>query len=275
MTHTLAGVLEGLSSQARGPVIADRLHAERAGAIRPGTLTALTAADPAAGLAMLCDRVADALDRRAAGAVTVLLRDCSPGAFAALLVTHLTARINGGAGLTAGEVDARLAGRDAAHRYAAKPWLADEAADRLRGHGDRLKLVDARRADFSQTLIDLERCGALRAAGPGADGNGAGGDGDDRGGDPAGGVLCESADAGDLSRLAEFAARTGCWALAATAPNAPVAHAAPTWTAAPGPRDWADPDAADGDDGDEAAPADARLDRFRSLVGAWIDRADG
>ena len=144
-SHALATVLDDLCGAGRGPVICDRLHDETAAAIRPGTLTALTAADPAASLAMVCDRVADALERCDHAPLTVILRDATPGAFAAMLIAHLTARLNGGYGLTAGEVDARLAGRDADHHYTAKPWLADEAADRLRTHGDRLRVVDAPR----------------------------------------------------------------------------------------------------------------------------------
>ena len=185
-----------------------------------------------------------------------MLRNASPGAFAALLVTHLTGRLSGGSGLTAGEVDARLAGRDAAHRYAAKPWLADEAADRLRSLGDRVVVVDARRADFAAALTELERSGKV----PASSGNG------------AGGVLCDAADAADLSKLADFAARTGCWCVAATAPNAPAEHVEPVWHAAPAAREWTNGKADDGGDERNGTP-DGRLDRFRSLVGEWIDRA--
>ena len=240
-------MLDGLASGARGPVIADRLHAEQCGVNRPGTVTALTAADPAASLAAVCDRLADAVERDETAAVTVVLRHAAPGAFAALLVTHLTGRLSGGKGLTAGEVDARLAGRDAAHRYAAKPWLADEAADRLRSLGDRVTLVDARRADLGTALNDLERAGKVPADG---------------------GLLCDAADAAGLSKLADFAARTGCWCVAATAPQAPVEHVEPVWHAAETPGDWSNDGRDDGDD-----KPDARLDRFRSLVGEWIDRA--
>ena len=253
VAHTLAGVLDGLASSARGPVIPDRLHGERCAANRPGTVTALTAADPAASLAAVCDRLADVVERDDRSTVTVVLRHAAPGAFAALLVTHLTGRLSsrmggGGKGLTAGEVDARLAGRDAAHRYAAKPWLADEAADRLRSLGDRVTLVDARRADLGTALNDLERAGKVPTDG---------------------GLLCDAADAGDLSRLADFAARTGCWCVAATAPQAPVEHVEPVWRAAETPGDWSTGDG--NDDGDDKS--DGRLDRFRSLVGEWIDRA--
>ena len=257
-THTLAGVLDGLCDGGRGPAVCDRLHGETAAAVRPGTLTALTAADPAASLAMVCDRLADALDRTEHGPVTVLLRDAAPGTFTALLIAHLTARLNGGRGLTAGEVDARLAGRDAAHRYGVKPWLADEAADRLRQTGDRLRIVDARGADFAATLHGLTRSGSLHASSAQADGSPS----------PSGGLLCDAADAGDLSRLAEFAAETGCWILAATAPTAPVSHAAPVWRAEDARRAWMKEDSRP-----ETRTESGRLRSFRDLVGEWIDRA--
>ncbi|MEM9701440.1 MAG: hypothetical protein AAF907_03205, partial [Planctomycetota bacterium] len=255
----LVAVLDDLCRTDRGPVISDRLHEETVAAIRPGTLTALTASDPAASLAMICDRVADALERSDRGAVTVLLRDAAPGAFVTMLLAHLTARLNGGIGLNAGEVDARLAGRDAERQYATKPWLADEAADRLRTHGDRLRIVDARGAAFGEALHSLTRTGAVHAAGSQADGSAV----------LPGGVLCDAADAEDLSRLAEFAAETHCWALAATAPRTPVEHLEPTWHAADARGAWQPerpikPRSVEGT---------ARLTRFRDLVSEWITRA--
>ncbi|QDT14572.1 hypothetical protein [Alienimonas californiensis] len=260
---TLSTILDELCNAGRGPVICDRLHGETAAAIRPGSLTALTAADPAASLAMVCDRVADALDRCDHAPLTVILRDASPGAFTAMLIAHLTARLNGGHGLTAGEVDARLAGRDADHHYTAKPWLADEAADRLRTHGDRLRVVDARGAAFGEVLHTLTRTGSLHARGSQAEGQ-----------NPhAGGVLCDAATADELSRLAEFAAETGCWALAATAPCTPVQHTEPVWYAADARGSWQPERPTRNRSVEREARESARLRQFRDLVGEWIARA--
>ncbi|MFH5803624.1 hypothetical protein [Alienimonas sp. DA493] len=259
----LSTVLDDLCNAGRGPVICDRLHGETAAAIRPGTLTALTAADPAASLAMVCDRVADALERCDHAPLTVVLRDATPGAFAAMLIAHLTARLNGGHGLTAGEVDARLAGRDADHHYTAKPWLADEAADRLRTHGDRLRVVDARGAAFGEVLHTLTRTGALHARGAQAEGQNR----------HAGGVLCDAATADELSRLAEFAAETGCWALAATAPATPVQHTEPVWYAADARGAWQPERPTRNRSVEREARESARLRQFRDLVGEWIARA--
>ena len=263
-SHALATVLDDLCGAGRGPVICDRLHGETAAAIRPGTLTALTAADPAASLAMVCDRVADALERCDHAPLTVILRDATPGAFAAMLIAHLTARLNGGYGLTAGEVDARLAGRDADHHYTAKPWLADEAADRLRTHGDRLRVVDARGAEFAGVLHTLTRSGSVHAAGSQADGSPS----------PSAGVLCDAATAEELSRLSEFAADAGCWALAATAPRTPVTHVDPTWHAADSRGAWAKPSPRPEPARHGAPQESARLKGFRGLVGEWIARAE-
>ncbi|NNJ26020.1 hypothetical protein [Alienimonas chondri] len=268
-SHNLSAVLDDLCNAGRGPVICDRLHDETVAAIRPGTLTALTAADPAASLAMVCDRVADALERCDHAPLTVILRDATPGAFVSMLIAHLTARLNGGSGLTAGEVDARLAGRDAGHQYTAKPWLADEAADRLRTHGDRLRIVDARGAAFGEVLNTLTRTGSLHSRGVNAEGNR----------EHAGGLLCDAANAEDLSRLAEFAAETNCWALAATAPRTPVSHMEPTWHAADARGAWQQESHRDDSrrpqrSVEQEAREGARLNNFRGLVGEWIARAE-
>ena len=268
-SHALATVLDDLCGAGRGPVICDRLHGETAAAIRPGTLTALTAADPAASLAMVCDRVADALERCDHAPLTVILRDATPGAFAAMLIAHLTARLNGGYGLTAGEVDARLAGRDADHHYTAKPWLADEAADRLRTHGDRLRVVDARGAEFAQVLHTLTRSGSVHSATHQADGSPS-----SQNGVNCAGVLCDAATADELSRLSEFAADAGCWALAATAPRTPVTHVDPTWHAADSRGAWAKPSPRPEPARNGVPQESPRLKGFRGLVGEWIARAE-
>ena len=84
-------------------------------------------------------------------------------------------------------------------------------------------------------------------------------------------MLCDAADADELSRLAEFAAETGCWALAATAPRTPVTHVEPVWHAADAPRRLAARSPAPSAERD--ARDGARLRQFRTLVGEWIARA--
>ncbi|MBA3313607.1 MAG: hypothetical protein M3552_19075 [Planctomycetota bacterium] len=92
-------------------------------------------------LATLCERLADALERRPQDAFVVACCEHTPRQVVLALTTELASRLSEGAGLSMEEVRSRLAGVEPAGGYRDKPWLVDEAADRLRLCSSRLTFV--------------------------------------------------------------------------------------------------------------------------------------
>jgi hypothetical protein len=89
-------------------------------------------------LADLCSRMVTALETRGDQTWVVVCREFSEETIVLGLLAHMTRRMTTAQGLTFEEIHARLSGRDPRDGYSDKPWLVDEAVDRLRRWTDRL-----------------------------------------------------------------------------------------------------------------------------------------
>lgn len=92
-------------------------------------------------LATLCERLTDALERRPQQGFVVACCEHTARQVVLALTTHIASRLSQNAGLSIEEVRARLSGIEPAGGYRDKPWLVDEAADRLRLWSSRLSFV--------------------------------------------------------------------------------------------------------------------------------------
>lgn len=92
-------------------------------------------------LAALCERLADALERQPLASFVVACCEHTDRQVVLALATELASRFSQGKALSIEEVRSRLADVEPAGGFSGKPWLADEAADRLRFWSNRLTFV--------------------------------------------------------------------------------------------------------------------------------------
>lgn len=105
-------------------------------------------------LATLCERVIDACERRPDQAFVIVCCEHSEQQIMLALATHLAARLSDGKGLTIEEVRTRFSGQEPQAGYRDKPWLADEAADRLRLWSSRLTFVTCCSTSIGRTAVE-------------------------------------------------------------------------------------------------------------------------
>lgn len=135
-----AAILDRIVKPARPTNVPDYL-ADYAGRDSHSAIEWLINASPRGRVAMLCERIIDACERRPSESFIVVCCEHTERQIMLVLVTHLASRISTGSGLTASEVEARLTGREPVSGYCDKPWLVDEAADRIRLWSNRLTFV--------------------------------------------------------------------------------------------------------------------------------------
>jgi hypothetical protein len=105
-------------------------------------------------LATLCERIADALERQPSASFVVACCDHTDRQVMLALATHLASRLSYGAGLSIDEVRRRLCGVESQNSFRDKPWLADEAADRLRFCSNRLTFVTCPRSAAGVSAVE-------------------------------------------------------------------------------------------------------------------------
>lgn len=155
-TQDVANVLDRLCDESARGMIPDHLSRYDGHELQAGTLTILANESPRGRLADLCSRLVTALESRADQTWIVFLREFSEEVVVLGLIAHMTRRMTSAQGLTFEEIQARLSGRDPMDGYGDKPWLVDEAVDRLRRWTDRLKFV-SELSQASQAPYWIER----------------------------------------------------------------------------------------------------------------------
>ncbi len=101
----------------------------------------ITSPSPRTRLAALCERMVDALERQPLLSFVVACCEHTDRQVVLALATHLASRFSQGPGLSIEEVRSRLSRVEPSGGFRDKPWLADEAADRLRLWSSRLTFV--------------------------------------------------------------------------------------------------------------------------------------
>ncbi len=155
-TQNVGAVLDRLCEDAGGSVIPEPLSRYDGRELQAGTVTVLVNESVRGRLADLCARLAAALETRSDQTWVVVCREFSEEVIVLGLISHITRRMTTAQGLTFEEIQARLSGRDPSDGYGDKPWLVDEAVDRLRRWTDRLEFV-ADAADAPLTIYTLEK----------------------------------------------------------------------------------------------------------------------
>lgn len=140
-TGDVAKVLDRLCDESSRGMIPEHLTRYDGQELQAGTLTILANESPRGRLADLCSRLVTALENRADQSWIVVCREFSEEVIVLGLIAHMTRRMTSSQGLTFEEIQARLSGRDPMDGYGDKPWLVDEAVDRLRSWTDRLKFI--------------------------------------------------------------------------------------------------------------------------------------
>jgi hypothetical protein len=125
-----------------------------AGRETPAAVEWLIHASPRARLALLCERLIDACERRPEQAFVVACCEHSERQVVLALVAQLASRLSDGPGLAIEDVRSRLAGQEPPGGYRDKPWLADEAADRLRVWSSRLNFVTCPATPAGQAAVE-------------------------------------------------------------------------------------------------------------------------
>ncbi|MGC1273283.1 MAG: hypothetical protein WBC44_06215 [Planctomycetaceae bacterium] len=125
-----------------------------AGRETPSTVEWVIDSSARGRLATLCERVIDACERRPGQAFVVVCCEHSEQQIMLAIATHLASRISEGEGLTIEEVRTRFAGGEPTTGFRDKPWLADEAADRLRLWSNRMTFVTCPPTSAGQAAVE-------------------------------------------------------------------------------------------------------------------------
>ena len=163
-TQNLSEVLDRLSEDPGSSAIPEHLNRYDGRELQAGTVTVLANESLRGRLADLCSRLVTALETRPDQIWIVVCRELSEEVIVLGLIAHITRRMTTAQGLTFEEIQARLGGRDPLDGYGDKPWLVDEAVDRLRRWTDGLKFF-AHTADATLSLDALERIADRRTLG--------------------------------------------------------------------------------------------------------------
>jgi hypothetical protein len=158
-TEPVGRVLDRLTrNEAAAPV--DREFATHDGLDRQaGTVTVLTSLSRRGRFADLCARLAQSLEQWTGTACVVACREFTEEEITLGVVAHMTRQMSDGPGLTVEAIRTRIAGRDPHVGYTDKPWLVDEAVDRLRQWSERLRFVP-RAASFGELARAVETVAA-------------------------------------------------------------------------------------------------------------------
>ncbi len=165
-TQDVNTVLDRLCEESARSVIPDYLGRYDGHELQAGTVAILANESVRGRLADLCSRLVTALETRADQTWLVVCREFSEETIVLGLIAHLTRRMTTSQGLTFAEIQARLSGRDPSDGYGDKPWLVDEAVDRLRHWTERLKFfADSAHAPHSihaiERLADRQTLGGV------------------------------------------------------------------------------------------------------------------
>ena len=248
-TQNVNAVLDRLCEEPGRSVIPEHLSRYDGNELQAGTVTVLANESVRGRLADLCSRLVTALETRTDQTWVVVCREFSEEVLVLGLIAHMTRRMTTAQGLTFEEIQARLSGRDPLDGYSDKPWLVDEALDRLRRWTDRLQFVtDA--ADAPLTAYTLERLADRQTLG------GVFFDGLPTQW-PSGGNKAYPIPATALMR--ELAARLSCAVVAVTDPAAEEQLAFPSDTRTTG---WQPPESS------------RTLREFREMLNYWIEQEE-
>lgn len=135
-----AAVLDRLTKSPQTADIPREMHDYR-GREAAATVEWITSASSRSRLAALCERIADVLERQPLVGFVVACCEHTDRQVVLALATHLASRFSPGPGLSIDEVRSRLSGVEPSGGFRDRPWLADEAADRLRLWSSRLTFV--------------------------------------------------------------------------------------------------------------------------------------
>lgn len=109
---------------------------------------------PRRRLSSLCERIIDASERRPSESFLVVCCEHSERQIMLTLVAHLASRLSTGPGLSVLDVEARLTGSEPPQGYCNKPWLIDEAADRIRIWSSRLTFLTSPRTMDGHSAVE-------------------------------------------------------------------------------------------------------------------------
>ncbi len=155
-TQNLSDVLDRLCEAPGSSAIPEHLSRYDGRELLAGTVTVLANVSVPGRLADLCSRLVTALETRPDQSWIVVCREFSEEVIVLGLIAHITRRMTTAQGLTFAEIQARLKGCDPLDGYGDKPWLVDEAVDRLRRWTDSLQFV-TNTADAPLIAETLER----------------------------------------------------------------------------------------------------------------------
>lgn len=149
-------VLDQMTQHSHNSQVPERLSTYEGSEFTPGTVTVLANSSERGRLAELCSRLVMALENISEGTWLVVCREFSEEVIVLGLIAHMTRRMTHSQGLTFEEIRSRLSGHDPVAGYGDKPWLVDEAVDRLRRWRHRLQFA-AKTNESSRIVPAIER----------------------------------------------------------------------------------------------------------------------
>lgn len=149
-------ILDSLCKQKSPNAVPEQFRDYDGNELQKNTVTVLANESRRGRLADLCSRLVTALETQTDQTFVVVCREFSEEVVTLGLIAQMTRRMTTAQGLTFEEIQARLSGRDPEAGYGDKPWLVDEAVDRLRRWADRLRFLTGA-ADLSNAGWFVER----------------------------------------------------------------------------------------------------------------------
>lgn len=140
-TTDVKTVLDRFCDETNRAAVPEHLGRYDGNELQVGTVTVLANESLRGRLADLCSRLVTALETCGDQTWVVVCREFLEDVIVLGLIAHMTRRMSSAQGLTFDEIHARLSGRDPREGYGDKPWLVDEAVDRLRRWADRLQFL--------------------------------------------------------------------------------------------------------------------------------------
>lgn len=159
--HTQAAatdVLDRLCDTRHRGAVAEELLPHTGTPITAGQITVLSSDTARGRMSELCDRLVIALEESQDQCV-VVCREFTDEEILLGTLAHMVRRMTNGGGLSVEEIRSRLSGQEPRDGYADKPWLVDEAVDKLRQWNRRITFVTG--ADVQTRIVTaLDRIAA-------------------------------------------------------------------------------------------------------------------
>lgn len=140
-SQAVTGVLDKLTIDGRAPRMADELSSLVGRDEQAGSVKVLAAADRNSRFQELCARVVHTINH-AGHAVVVVCREFTEDEITLGVIAQQVQALTDGPGHSLAAIQTRLSGHDPREGYQDKPWLIDEAVDRLRQAGTRVQFIN-------------------------------------------------------------------------------------------------------------------------------------